>query len=203
MKKAGSENQVPANQAYLRRKKIKILRVLAIFFTVFWMALIFYSSAKPRAQSHETSYKVTQKLRKLDRRLSDPKSPVGLTQKQWEAVETILRKLAHVAIFCMLSLSLMLALFTFPLGMVPRVLINLIFSVAYACSDELHQLLVAAGRGASVLDVIFDSMGAVIGIVSALLLYCVVYTVTHKKQQGKPRDLQECAGGQQCLAEKK
>lgn len=106
---------------------------------------------------------------------------MSLTAHQYAVLELCFRKMAHMGIYCMLSFSTMLVLFTFPLGMVFRMLASLIFCVVYACSDEFHQLLVE-GRSPRALDVMIDSAGAVTGIIAALLFFCVVYTIYHSHQ---------------------
>jgi VanZ family protein len=69
--------------------------------------------------------------------------------------DLVLRKLAHLAEYAVLGALLLRAV-----GMrVPALLAG----VAYAVSDEIHQTFVP-GRQGSVLDVLIDSAGVVIGI---------------------------------------
>jgi VanZ family protein len=69
--------------------------------------------------------------------------------------DLVLRKLAHLAEYAILGALLLRAV----VERVPA----LVAGVAYAVSDEIHQTFVA-GRQGSVLDVLIDSAGVVIGI---------------------------------------
>ena len=160
---------------------MKVLRVIAIGFTVFWMVLIFRFSAETGIESHEISDQVTLLFCKVVHRFTGRDLVMSLTAHQYAVLELCFRKMAHMGIYCMLSFSTMLVLFTFPLGMVFRMLASLIFCVVYACSDEFHQLLVE-GRSPRALDVMIDSAGAGTGIIAALLFFCVVYTIYHSHQ---------------------
>ncbi len=166
----------------IRRKageiKVKVLRVLAVGFTIFWMVLIFRFSADTGIESHELSDAVTRMFCEIVRRFTGRDLIMALTAHQYSVLELCFRKMAHMGIYCMLSFSTMLVLFTFPLGMIFRMLVSLIFCVIYACTDEFHQVLVA-GRTPDFLDVLIDSAGAAAGIIGALLFFCIVYTVYH------------------------
>jgi VanZ family protein len=69
--------------------------------------------------------------------------------------DLVLRKLAHLVEYAILGALLLRAV-------VDR-LPALVAGVAYAVSDEIHQTFVA-GRQGSVLDVLIDSAGVLIGI---------------------------------------
>ena len=154
----------------------KVISVALIGLTqlFFWMVLIFRFSAETGIESHEISDQVTLLFCKVVHRFTGRDLVMSLTAHQYAVLELCFRKMAHMGIYCMLSFSTMLVLFTFPLGMVFRMLASLIFCVVYACSDEFHQLLVE-GRSPRALDVMIDSAGAVTGIIAALLFFCVVF----------------------------
>ena len=44
-----------------------------------------------------------------------------------------------------------------------KIYLAYIFSILYACLDEIHQLFVS-GRSGQIMDVFIDSMGIIIGI---------------------------------------
>ncbi len=167
-------------------KAMKILRVFAIGLTIFWMAVIFHFSAETGMESHEISDQVTLLFCKVVHRFTGRDLVVSLTAHQYAVLELCFRKMAHMGIYCMLSFSTMLVLFTFPLGMLFRMAVSLIFCVVYACSDEFHQMLVE-GRSPKALDVMIDSTGAVTGIIGALLFFCVVYTIYHSHRNRQMR----------------
>lgn len=157
---------------------MKVLRVFAIALTVFWMVLIFRFSAETGLESHEISDQVTMVFCRLVHRFTGRDLVMELSPHQYAVLELCFRKMAHMGIYCMLSFSTMLVLFTFPAGMLVRIFISLVFCLVYACSDEFHQVLVD-GRSPKVLDVLIDSTGAAMGVVLALLAFCVVYTIYH------------------------
>ena len=69
--------------------------------------------------------------------------------------DLVLRKIAHAVEFAVLGALLLRAL--------RAELPALAAGIAYAASDELHQLFVAGRRG-SVLDVLIDAVGVAVGI---------------------------------------
>ena len=77
------------------------------------------------------------------------------------AVDFVLRKLAHAAVYAILAVLLRLPLAGSPRGDVTA----LVATIAYAASDELHQAFVP-GRGPSVVDVGIDSVGGLAGILA-------------------------------------
>ena len=78
-----------------------------------------------------------------------------------EALDGIVRKLAHFSIFAALGFFLF--------GAVRRTfdksctLITILFCILYAVSDELHQLFVP-GRSCQITDVATDTLGALAGM---------------------------------------
>ena len=66
--------------------------------------------------------------------------------------------------------------------MISRIFISVFFCFIYACTDEFHQMFVD-GRGASFFDCLIDTTGAILGIVAALILYCILYTIMTKYQK--------------------
>ncbi|KKK78478.1 hypothetical protein LCGC14_2843150, partial [marine sediment metagenome] len=82
--------------------------------------------------------------------------------------EILLRKLAHVSEYALLTYLWWRALRHLDLGRLLPVAAAAVLSLAYAVSDELHQTLVA-GRHGTPVDVLIDAVG--IGIASALVLW--------------------------------
>ena len=124
------------------------------------MTAIFWFSAQPADVSTEMSDSVT-------RALLWTAEAVGLTdQLSLERVHelcgllaTPVRKAAHITEFAVLHLTVLFALFQWELPWKKWLKAALAVTVAYACTDELHQLLVP-GRAGMVTDVLIDSTGA-------------------------------------------
>ncbi|MDK2809237.1 MAG: hypothetical protein PWP24_1975 [Clostridiales bacterium] len=133
-----------------------------------WMLVIFIFSSKEAGQSNAQSYQVGEVVCTI----VNPSFSTLPQQEKQETIESInymVRKTAHFTEYTMLGLLLGLA---FPNG--SRYLLFEI-GVAYAATDEFHQLFVS-GRTPQVKDVAIDSMGVLFG----LLLYCLIKQI--KKQ---------------------
>ncbi|MFA5051125.1 MAG: VanZ family protein [Patescibacteria group bacterium] len=86
--------------------------------------------------------------------------------------DTVLRKIAHMAEFCILFLLLFRALDGSSKKLRPRrtslglekMFWALLFSILYAFSDEWHQKFIF-GRVSSLIDIGIDSFGAIIGYI--------------------------------------
>lgn len=82
--------------------------------------------------------------------------------------EILLRKLAHVSEYALLTYLWWRALRHLDPGRLLPVAAAVVLSLAYAVSDELHQTFVA-GRHGTPVDVLIDAVG--IGIATALVLW--------------------------------
>ena len=75
----------------------------------------------------------------------------------------VIRKLAHVFMFMMISISITLLVYVFFNNILLSIGISIITSVGYACLDEYIQTFIN-GRSGNIRDVIIDSIGVIIGI---------------------------------------
>ena len=98
---------------------------------VFWMGVIFVLSATPS--------------------LASPFEPV---------YDFILRKLAHLTIFAVLTVLLFRAFRLYVAKAAHAWLLAMLVAALYACSDEWHQTFVP-GREGTVRDVVIDGLGVV------------------------------------------
>ncbi len=153
-----------------RRKDGKIRRTgLRWFRSLLWallllnMAVIFALSSKTAEESTVTSDAVLAKPMEVYDAIHP--ETAGEYKVYWW-FQFIIRKAAHVVEFaslCIWATGLLLtyhARFSFPLGGG--------FTILYAASDEIHQLLVP-GREGKVTDWLFDSLGAVLGLLVVYL----------------------------------
>jgi VanZ family protein len=119
-----------------------------------WMALIFTASGDAASVQRSDGILAT-----LFRWLH-----ISVTPSQLEFIRLIARKGAHMAEYMVLALLCWRALMAGKLGWSRSVAILAVaISIAYACSDEFHQTFVD-GRSGSPLDVLIDTIGALIGI---------------------------------------
>lgn len=166
--------------------KVKVrLRIIAILTTLIWMIVIFRFSMDNATSSHELSDMCVQIFNKAVFYFTGKDLRISITPEHYSLIELFFRKLAHMSIYFVLSVNVMIVLFTFNMKMSLRMFLSLLFCFIYALSDEFHQLFVD-GRGASLIDCLIDTSGAFFGIIAALILYCVLYTIMikYQKKQG-------------------
>ena len=166
------------NKVKLTRRR-RILRWTGILLALFWMILIFRFSAENGQQSGALSDSVLQTAVDLFDRITGQDLNGAMTPKLTQILGFCVRKAAHMTVYCMLGISVMLTMFTFPPAIWKKAGLTLLICAAYAGSDEFHQSFVA-GRGPSLQDVCIDSLGAAAGILTALLAYCVFDTVRRR-----------------------
>jgi VanZ family protein len=75
----------------------------------------------------------------------------------------VVRKFGHFGIYFTLGILVLNALTVSGVRGFKGFIFSLVFCILYAISDEVHQLFVL-GRGAQVVDVLIDSLGAFVGI---------------------------------------
>ncbi len=80
-----------------------------------------------------------------------------------ESIQYPVRKLAHMSEYALLTILTYVALAVDGVGRTKRWWIALVGAVLFACTDEFHQLFVP-GRAGLLTDVLFDSVGCVIGV---------------------------------------
>ncbi len=96
-------------------------------------------------------------------------SQSGLRVSEDASIDRPLRTLAHLATFALLAGLILLALVGRERPTLGRALLALALTVLYATSDELHQSLVPDRTGRAE-DVVVDALGALMGLVAAVLL---------------------------------
>lgn len=164
---------------------LKVLRGIAIIAIIAWMFVIYNFSADSGIDSSHLSKTVTDIFNHIIELFTGRNIKLTVSPENYAFIELCIRKLAHMFIYFVLSITVMLLLFTFEkMKMWSRISISLLFCFGYACLDEFHQSFVA-GRGPSFTDSLIDTSGAIIGIIISLLLYCIIYTLYHKYEKYK------------------
>jgi VanZ family protein len=80
-----------------------------------------------------------------------------------------LRKIAHASVYFILSILLMHSL-RINNNITKKIILSILICFLYACSDEFHQTFVL-GRTGQFIDVIIDTIGAMIGSSIIGLIY--------------------------------
>lgn len=165
------------------KHKRRIMTIHVVIFTILvalMCLLIFMFSAQSSGESSLTSGRISGLVMRIFfPRLSE--QPYYIQYRVSDAVSTIIRKGAHFseyAILAQLTFQLLLAL--------PRprkdsicALCGFLFAAIYAATDEFHQSFVP-GRAMMAKDVLIDSLGALTGV-----LIAVVVARMLKKKYGK------------------
>lgn len=128
------------------------------------MAVIFYLSARSGDESAAQSGSV---LRLFD---------------LMPQLENLVRKCAHALEYMGLAMLMFNALYA-TFGAVKPIL-SFGLTVAYAVTDEFHQLFVE-GRAGRFSDILIDGIGAAAGVIAALLILTVILKIKGRKDSDK------------------
>lgn len=147
-------------------------RLIFLILTIAWMLVIFSFSAKPATESDELSMSVGHAIGQL--LVPDFESWSVREQDAFaERINLPVRKCAHATEYGVLGVLLAGTLIggrgcSADRGKIcPQAMGCFAIGVAYAASDEIHQLFVP-GRAGRVTDVLIDTGGVVVGVLIAL-----------------------------------
>lgn len=135
------------------------------------MSLIFWFSGQTADESSASSGSITELIVFIVTRLFKNVSFIN-NEAFIENAEFFVRKAAHMTLYCVLFLLVLLSVSAFAEGRasLKRLMaISAAITVAYAASDEIHQLFVP-GRSSEVRDVIIDAAGAAVGVLVVSLV---------------------------------
>lgn len=151
----------------------KIKTIIKILLIVLWMFLIFNFSNQNASNSLKSSDKVIYKIVEVikGRELSNAEK-VRIKKKY----TFFIRKLAHFFLYFVLGGICFSLVSTFIKPYYKSILLSILLSFLYACSDEVHQIFVP-GRTARFLDVLIDTSGAILAICMILLLRYIVNSI--------------------------
>lgn len=152
-------------------KKITYCILLIIF-----SSIVFFFSNSTGTDSNHTSDVVTEKM--LDVYSSITKKEISQDRKKGLILDMrlLIRKTAHFTIYLVLGILTYLFIDTYNLK--HKILISILITFLFACSDEVHQLFVD-GRTGSIIDVGIDTIGSSVGI----LLLNIKSIFTKKKEE--------------------
>ena len=150
-------------------------RAIFLALTLCWMAVIFWFSAQEAQASSDLSGGFIERLLSLllkDFDAMDETSRLAMI----DSLQTLVRKCAHMGVYAVLGVFVILFMSTFPVGSARQFIIALALCVTYAASDEIHQYFVP-GRSCEIRDVCIDSLGSLVGIT----LCCLIFYVNRRK----------------------
>lgn len=159
----------------MKLSKKKTLVMSGIF--IAWLVIIFIFSAMNAHKSSNLSEIIVKEIYSLKEDggfLSDIISAVSLKH----SLTYVVRKAAHMFIFCVLEIISFFLLRNFGFSFFKSLILSILMVIMYACTDEFHQLFVP-GRSGELKDVIIDSIGGFIGV--NIILICSFIKITIKK----------------------
>lgn len=159
--------------------KKNILRGIIIVLLLGTFYMIFNFSSQDGEESSGVSQKVTVAITKNVKKIQTLEEQQK--QQVLEQTEKIVRKLAHFSIYTLVGILLMALMSTYNIKERNRVITSLIIGIAYASSDEIHQIF-TPGRSAMVTDVLIDTIGICLGICITKFVI-KVYRKFYKKRQ--------------------
>ena len=124
--------------------------VASCLLVLIWMSLIFMISHTPNDASYEASKEIVSSV--VGNTATNTMVLNGMT------LNKLVRKLAHVVEYFVLSMLVINALKNYNLTNKQLYMYSLTLCTLYACSDEIHQTFVS-GRSGEVLDVLIDTIG--------------------------------------------
>ena len=144
----------------MQKKRKWLWRTLFWALAIGWVAVLFFFSGQTGAESGNLSLWLTHLVQHLF-----PWIPLTA-----DALEHMLRKLAHFSIFALEGFLLCLAMMESFRDKGAGALLSGILCTAVAAANELHQSFIE-GRSCEGGDVLIDSAGALLGITVAALAY--------------------------------
>lgn len=143
-------------------------RFLYLIPVIIWMIFIFYMSGKTGQESSGQSGKISLFITDLLEKVRQD-SPQEMQNLQ-DILELVIRKAAHMTEYAILFLLSYLAMVKISMSQSRfyNRSIAVLISLLYACSDEMHQLLVP-GRSGKMIDVGIDMAGALIVLICMIL----------------------------------
>ena len=156
-------------------KKI-VLSILVIL----WMLIIFLFSNMSSETSNNSSMKIINNTIKETTELAESTGIIDEKPTDKEIKSLVkdlnlpLRKFAHSTVYFILSVLLILTLKELFKDKKKVIILTLVISFIYACTDEIHQLFIF-GRTGHFTDVLIDMIGVIIS--------CLIYFILNKKRE--------------------
>lgn len=134
------------------------MKIFKLTLVIIWMIIIFMFSNQKADDSTKLSNGLILKTVRIVEKITNKKySDEEVLNKFVKPV----RKTAHFIIY--LILGMLVYNYIKIYGLKNTFLISIFICMAYACTDEIHQIFID-GRSGEILDVLNDTLGSIIGI---------------------------------------
>ena len=147
---------------------ITVKKSIFILLSLFWMIVIYNFSSKTSSVSSNESMFITDFIAKL--LFENP------SEKTLYIIEVIIRKVAHITEFAILSILYCFVFNSFGYN-IRTTIWTVMFVFIYALSDEIHQYFVP-GRACRLYDIVIDTVGGFLGY----CFYCICYRIKQRLQ---------------------
>ena len=166
-----------------KRVLISLLLVLA------WMAFIFIMSSMDSSESNGKSKNVTVNVITTVDKITKA-SPETVVKHQKESfidkINLLIRKSSHAMEYLVLGFLVLNLFYQMNKKSLLYYFYSILISFLYACTDEFHQTFID-GRTGQFIDVIIDSLGAIIGCI--IFFFVVKIIMKIKKKRGKEKQV--------------
>lgn len=139
------------------------IRTIAGVLAIVWMCVIFAFSAQEKEESSAVSEALSYRMVNSTGILFHLHLDEEELRRIAAAIESTVRKAAHMTEFGILSILIYVWLGKWQMATGTKIALASLFAVLYAASDEFHQLSVP-GRAGSIGDVMIDGAGAILGV---------------------------------------
>ena len=154
----------------MKKTLLKLLKSLSFLPAFLMLFMIFFFSSQTGSESGELSYRVTYKVVEKGAEVIHKDMTSDQLATYTNLFHHPMRKLAHMGEYALLAMSIYLPLYVYYGIRGGRLLLfSFLLSVCLAAGDEFHQSLVA-GRGPTLKDVGFDSIGITAGLIGASII---------------------------------
>lgn len=127
--------------------------ILAWVAFIFWISFIFYMSNQPGDVSSKQSGLLIKVLEFIG---------IDLNKQLGDLATLLIRKLAHFTEYFILYI-ITVNLLRYYIDIKKAIIYGFVFSVLYACTDEIHQYFIP-GRAMALKDILIDSSGALLAM---------------------------------------
>lgn len=167
------------------QKKISTKQIIFILLIILWCIVIFTFSNMPsnesNSKSKDTINIVTEKTLKITNKtgITNKHPSIERMNNFIENLNKPLRKCMHASVYLVLSILIFYCLKKTKLNNGIISLLSVILSFLYACTDEFHQMFVS-GRTSEWLDVMIDTVGAILGVVVINTIFKIIHKAKEK-----------------------
>lgn len=144
-----------------------VKKIILYILLIGLMLLIFYFSNKSANVSSKQSGRIVNIIINTMEKITNKNYNDLEREEIGEKISLPIRKLAHFILYFTLGIVLFLLLKQYNIDLRRIVIISLLCSILYACTDEFHQLFIP-GRTGTIKDVSIDTAGAILGITICL-----------------------------------